>query len=103
MLRRSSSHSEGSTCRMPMSRVREGTYQLADGREIYFQDGSTYRDLSDLYSVLSNQKPDGTINLENAQVESLATQMLSGYPLSDVEIGVLRKLLAKYNDRIAAL
>ena len=33
----------------------------------------------------------------------MGSKMLSGYPLSDVDVGLLQKLLAKYAPKIAEL
>jgi hypothetical protein len=84
-------------------RVREGTYGAPGQPQVYYEDGDTYKDVTDLYQVLPVESGDGTKHLENAQVEHLGACMLSGYPLSDVQIGVLQALLAKYADAIAAL
>jgi hypothetical protein len=86
-----------------LSRVREGSYQVAGGPEIYFEDGSTYQDIADLYTVIANEQGNGSANLENAQVEDLGRSILTGYPLSDVQIGILKRLLAKYAPQLDAL
>lgn len=84
-------------------RVREGTYGAPGQPQVYFEDGETYEDVTDLYTVLEADRGNGTPNLENAQVEHLAACMLAGYPLTDVQIGLLQRLLNKHADAIAAL
>ncbi len=84
-----------------LSVVREGTYGV--GQQVYYEDANTYKDVTDLYTVLSQEIGNGTPNLENSQVEGIAASIQDGYPLSDVEIGVLQRLLAKYKTQIDAL
>ena len=72
------------------------SYGLPGGLKVFYEDGDTYRDVTDLYRVLPVESGDGTKHLENAQVEAMGSKMLSGYPLSDVDVGLLQKLLAKY-------
>lgn len=84
-------------------RVREGTYGAPGQPQVYYEDADTYADVTDLYTVLENARGNGTPNLENAQVEDLATSILSGHALSDVQIGVLQRLLDKYQASIQEL
>lgn len=84
-------------------RVREGVYGAPGQPQVCFEDGDTYKDVTDLYTVLDQERGNGTPNLENSQVEGIAASIQDGYPLSNVEIGVLQRLLAKYKERIAAL
>lgn len=85
------------------ARLREGVYGGNGTPRVYYEDAGTYEDVTDLYTILDTETPDGTKDLENAQVEDLATSMLKGYPLSDVQIGVLKRLLEKYSTQIAEL
>jgi len=86
-----------------LGRVREGTYGAPGQPQVYFEDASTYADVTDLYSVLAQERGNGTPNLENSQIEGIAASIQDGYLLSDVEIGVLQRLLAKYREQIDAL
>lgn len=86
-----------------VARLREATYGPT-GTEIYYEDGDTYRDITDLYTVLKQNRADtGSPSLENGQVESLARTVYENRPLSLVEIGLLAKLKGKYADALAQL
>jgi hypothetical protein len=85
------------------TRLREGTYGAPGQPQVYYEDAGSYRDITDLYQLLDSETPDGTKKLENAQVENLAARVLSGYPLTDIDIGVLQRLLAKYQTQLQAL
>ncbi len=87
---------------IPM-RTREAVYGGENGTsEVFYEDANTWQDVTDLFSVLDQELENGTPNLENSQVEALATAMQEGRPLSDVQIGVLRGLLDKYSAELAA-
>jgi hypothetical protein len=86
-----------------LARVREGVYGAPGSPRVYFEDADTYKDITDLYSILKQNLDTGSPNLENSQVEGLAASIQDGYPLSAVEIGVLQRLLAKYAKDLAEL
>ena len=84
--------------------LREGTYQLGDGRSVYYDDGpGTLRDAADLYAVLDEEHKTGSPNLENAQAKQILDMLQSGGGLGMVHIGTLRKLLTKHAAAIAKL
>jgi len=83
--------------------MREATYG-ADGQpQVHYEDGDTYRDCTDLYTVIKNDLGTGSESLENQQASNLVALMKEGYPLSDVQVGLLQRLLAKYKPQIEAL
>jgi hypothetical protein len=86
-------------------RLREGTFGGAKygTPEVFYEDSSTYADVADLYSILDQNRGTGSPSLENAQIENLAETMMRGKSLSDVQIGVLKQLMAKYKTRIEKL
>lgn len=86
-----------------MFRVREGSYALPDGRAVYFNDGQTLRDVSDLYTILHENHSTGSPNLENEQAKAMLDQVQRGGKLDDTQIGVLVKLMGKYHAQMAAL
>jgi hypothetical protein len=70
---------------------------------VAYETSDTYGLVTDLWRVLPQTLANGTPNLENELVEGIAASMQDGKPLSDAEIGVLRKLLDKYQSEIVAL
>lgn len=84
---------------------REATYQLADGRSVYYDDGrDSLRDAADLYAVLPElTSPVGSPNLENLQARHILDRMQTGEGLGETHIATLRGLLAKHAPKIAAL
>jgi hypothetical protein len=82
--------------------LREGTYGPT-GSEVYYEDSSTIDDLRDLYVVLSEQTANGSKNLPNDQVLGMLEHVEEGHPLSDVEIGTLKQLLARFATELAKL
>jgi hypothetical protein len=85
-----------------LERLREGVYG-SGSQQVYFEDEDTYRDLTDLFTVVSQNRGTGSPNLENAQVENMARTMYEHRPLSAMEIGLLKRLLAKYASDIEQL
>ena len=86
-----------------LDRVREGTYGAPGQPTVYYEDGSTWRDLTDLYTVLDQERGNGTPNLENSELENMLATVKGGYPLTVVQIGMLKRLLAKYQPAVDAL
>lgn len=86
----------------PETVMREATYQAGD-RTIYYEGADTWEDITDLYTLLEQHLETGSPNLENAQIEKLADVVASGRSLSDVDIGVLVRLLKKYEGPLAEL
>ncbi len=87
-----------------IERLREATYGGENGTpEVYYEDDDTYRDLTDLFTVLHQEQGNGTPNLENAQVENMARTIYENRPLSAMEIGLLKRLKSKYAGQIAEL
>jgi hypothetical protein len=85
-------------------RVREATYGGEGTPSVYYDDGNAWADITDLYQVLPTQKPDGTKNLENGQVEAIARDYsVARKPLNNTQIGLLKGLLAKYDGAIKKL
>lgn len=88
----------------PDADIREATYQLDDGRSVYYDDGrETLRDAADLYTVLAENHETGSPNLENGQARMLLDKIQQGGVLGEMHIGTLRKLLAKHSAAIAKL
>lgn len=88
----------------PNKGLREGTYQLADGRSVYYDNGrETLQDASDLYTVLDENHKTGSPNLENMQARNILGLLQTGSGLGEVHIGTLRELLTKHAPAIAAL
>ena len=87
-----------------LRRVREGSYQLPDGRAVYFDDGrETLRDAADLYAVLPETTATGSPNLENLQARHILDRLQTGMGLGETHIGTLRALLSKHKRRVDAL
>lgn len=85
------------------TRMRElGSYGLP-GKEVAFEDEGAYKDVCDLFSVLDQNRDTGSPSLENRQAESLGATMQEGKPLSTVQIGLLRELMARHQSEIDAL
>ena len=83
---------------------REAAYQLADGRSVYYDDGrESLQDAADLYSVLPEDAPTGSPNLENLQARHILDRMQTGQGLGEQHIGTLRTLLGKHRSKIEAL
>lgn len=94
----------GNWCeRWTPARVREGSYGLPGGQQMYFEDGDTYKDITDLYTVVPMKLDNDTPNLENEQLQTMARDYITGRALSLIQIGVLKRLLDKYSDDLAAL
>jgi hypothetical protein len=85
-------------------RVLEATYQLHDGRSVFYDDGrETVRDAADLYAALPETTPGGSPNLENLQARHLLDRLQTGQGLAETHIATLRKLLAKHKTAIDQL
>lgn len=86
------------------SRLREASYDLGDGRSVYFDDGKeSLRDAADLYAVLEELHGTGSPNLENMQARYILDRMQQGGGLGEVHLNTLRDLTAKHAAKIAAL
>lgn len=83
--------------------VREGSYQLPDGRSVYYSDAETLRDVADLYAVIDEQYDTGTPNLENDQARLMLETLGSGAPLEAWQVQQLTRLMDKYAQQIQAL
>lgn len=87
-----------------LRRLHEATYQLADGRSVWYDDGrESLRDAADLYAVLDEQHRTGSPNLENQQALTILNRLQSGQGLAEVHVGTLQKLLAKHQPAIDRL
>lgn len=84
-------------------RLREAAYDLPDGRKVWFDAGDALRDAVDLYTVLSELHGTGSPNIENLQARTLLEQLQRGGSLSEVDIGTLRRLLARHGTRVELL
>jgi hypothetical protein len=103
LLRRFKQHEEAEH-KQDVLPVREATYQLPDGRGVYYDDAKqSLRDAADLNQVVPELDDTGSPNLENLQARSLMDRIQTGYGLSEHHIGTLRGLLNKHADKIAAL
>lgn len=89
------------------TRTREASYELGDGRHVYYDDGpsgkETLQDAADLYTVLDELHRTGSPNLENQQSLEILHRLQSGTGLGEMYIGTLRKLLSKHAAAIAKL
>ncbi len=83
--------------------IREGSYPAPDGRSVYYVDDDTMRDAADLAAVLKEDHTTGSPNLENLQARNILDHLQTGAGLGEVQIGTLRKLMAKHQAKIAAL
>lgn len=83
--------------------LREASYGAPGSPQVYYEDGDTYKDITDLFTVLDQNRKTGSPNLENAQVEDLAKQIYERKPLSAMHIGVLKQLQTKYAGALAKL
>lgn len=86
-----------------VARLREASYGVEGGPQVYYETGDTYRDLTDLFTVLEQDRGTGSPNLENAQVEDMARSIYERHPLSAMQIGVLKQLMAKHGPALKAL
>jgi len=84
-------------------KLREDSYQLGDGRSVYYQGAETLRDAVDLYTVLSELHGTGSPNLENTQAQLILDRLQTGGGLGEMHIGTLRGLLAKHRPAINKL
>jgi hypothetical protein len=94
-----------SAIRLPadaIRRLREGSYQLPDGRSVSFTDAQTLTDARDLYAVLKEQHMTGSSNLENDIVRQILTDLTAGN-ISAAQHGALNALLVKYRGAISKL
>jgi hypothetical protein len=82
--------------------VREASYNLSDGRSVWYDNGDALQDAADLYAVLSELHKTGSPNLENKQAENILGRLQQGIGLGAMHIGTLRKLLEKHAAAIAA-
>lgn len=82
--------------------IREATYSLPDGRQVWYDAGDAIRDVSDLYSVLEEESGTGSPNLENTQARSMLEHLQRGGTLAEAQIGLLRRLLIKHRARLEA-
>lgn len=95
-------HPGGPAIAPEASMMREATYQLHDGRHVYYDDGhETLRDAADLYRVLNEQHKTGSPNIENQRARTILARLQSGAGLGEMHIGTLRGLLAKHGPAIA--
>lgn len=84
--------------------LREGSYPTPDGEgSVYYVDDSTMRDAADLAAVLNEDHVTGSPNLENLQARNILDHLQTGAGLGEVQIGTLRKLVAKHRAKITAL
>jgi hypothetical protein len=87
--------------------LREATYQLHDGRHVYYDDGpmgrQTLRDAADLYACLEENHATGSPNLENMQARHILDRLQTGAGLGQVHLNTLVGLLKKHKDAIEAL
>jgi hypothetical protein len=96
LLRRFKQH-EIDEHKQDVSPVREATYQLNDGRHVYYDDGKeSLRDAADLYAVLDEQHKTGSPNVENQQALHILARLQSGDGLGEMHIGTLTGLLRKH-------
>lgn len=91
------------SARRLLTLLREGVLNTADGTKVYYQDDQTLRDALDLYAVTREQHDTGSPNLENDQAREIVHSLQRGGGLSEVQIGKLRQLLAKYAAEIKQL
>lgn len=104
LLKKFKAHEQAEHKTNPDADIREGTYELGDGRSVYYDDGrETMRDAADLYTVLAENHQTGSPNLENGQARMLLDKLQSGGVLGEMHIGTLRKLLTKHAPAIAKL
>lgn len=82
----------------------EATYGEPGGTQVWYDNGhDAIRDATDLYTVLEEQHGTGSPNLENLQARDLVGHLQRGAGLGEVQIGLLRRLLAKHQAEIDQL
>lgn len=80
----------------------EASYQLSDGRSVYFDDGrESLRDAADLSAILPEKDATGSPNLENLQARHLLDRLQQGLGIKEHHIGTLRALMNKHADKLA--
>lgn len=83
--------------------MREATYGEPATGQVWYDNGDAIRDVSDLYTVLSELHSTGSPNLENMQARGLLEHLQRGGKLGDTQIAVLRGLLGKHHAAIGRL
>ena len=81
-------------------RLREASYQLADGRSVWYDNGDAVTDAAHLWAVLEELHGTGSPNVENMQAKHILDRLQQGGGLGEFHVGTLRKLLAKHADAI---
>lgn len=85
-------------------RILEATYQLGDGRSVFYDDGKeSLRDAADLYAVLPESTAGGSPNLENLQARHILDRLQTGMGLGETHIATMRHLLTKHKAAIDQL
>jgi hypothetical protein len=79
-----------------------GSYINADGSSVQFTDDELQRQATVLYSILKEEAPSGSSNMENDVVRQLLTDLWQNKPLNNAQHGALAQLLRKYAPQIAA-
>lgn len=104
LLKKFKAHEQAEHKTNPDADIREAAYDLPDGRSVYYDNGrETLQDAADLYTVLAENHKTGSPNLENGQARMILDALQSGGRLGEMQIGTLRKLLAKHAAAIAKL
>ena len=86
---------------LPGAVVREAEY--GERTRVYYDAGDAIRDVSDLYTVLSELHSTGSPNLENMQARGLLEHLQRGGGLGEAQIGLLRRLMMKHRAAIDRL
>lgn len=81
--------------------AREASY--GENPKVWYDGGDAIRDASDLYTVLSEEHRTGSPNLENMQAKQIVDHLQRGGGLGEMQIGILRRLLAKHQGKIDQL